>query len=381
MLTKKGTGILREKNKRMLLSLLRELKKSSRQDLAKYMDVSKNTVSLIVDELLQDGLIQEIGMIDQSGKGRPKIKIEMNHEAYQSVGFVVHSTLIECSVVDYYSFLLNKKTIRCDSRNPDVVKAVIINEVQQLQKQYEGILGIGIGFPGIVNTYESVIYQSTHLGWDHVSVFADLDKILALPVFIQNSVNMAALNVIDSDINNEEKSVFYIRIREGVGGAFIYNGNVINGASWTAGEIGHIPVDYTADVCKCGQRGCLEHLISLTALNRDLKRLGIDHSVEEMISMPAKDMPYDLCLLLQSYGKHLGVSMILIMHLLNPNMIYIDAPYSDLSDFKQSFYDYVRSNALNVPLKNTEIIFGNNYYVPSIGAALSVILHYENLDF
>jgi DNA-binding Lrp family transcriptional regulator len=107
-MTIKGPGILREQNQKKILSLLRKYKQTSRRDLAKLMRVSKNTVSIIVDQFITEGIIREVGVKDLQKAGRPKILIELNAGAYKAIGVVIHHNGIEYVVTNYSLEVIKK---------------------------------------------------------------------------------------------------------------------------------------------------------------------------------------------------------------------------------------------------------------------------------
>src|SRR5690625_2018646 len=111
----KGTSILRENNKRKALSLIRRLKQSTRKDLVKEMNVSKNTISLVVDELINDGVIEEVGISESFQKGRPKILLQIKPDSYKSVGITVSKRRIDYMVINYDGYLIEENTIPNDS--------------------------------------------------------------------------------------------------------------------------------------------------------------------------------------------------------------------------------------------------------------------------
>src|SRR5699024_11031820 len=98
----KGTRILREQNKRKVLSLIRRLGETSRKDLVNKMDVSKNTISLIVDEFIQQNVLIEVGVQEIGKKGRPKIIIKINEDYLKAVVNSGSKNSIDYTVTNYY---------------------------------------------------------------------------------------------------------------------------------------------------------------------------------------------------------------------------------------------------------------------------------------
>ncbi|WP_306010387.1 ROK family transcriptional regulator [Bacillus sp. MMSF_3328] len=367
MLTK-GPGILREQNQKKILSLLRKYKQTSRKDLAKWMGVSKNTVSIIVDQYINAGIIREVGVKDLQKAGRPKILIEMNADAYHAIGMAIHHNGIEYVVTNYYLETLKSGFIEVEGRDITAVCEKIICIAESLINEFTNVLGIGIGVPGIVNSQEGIVYESTNLQWKNVNISDKLKDSIQVSLVIQNNVKMASLcsSVYDEDI--DASSFFYIRIGDGIGGAFIIDGSIWNGESFTSGEIGHISVDPNGPLCGCGQKGCLEKMISRKVFYEWQSSLdGISRDARERETEQK----------LQQYGTLLGVSLISILNLINPGKIVIDSPYNQYGIFQSSVRDYLDQNALRIPSFQTHIYFNKEAFSQTVGAATAVIHQFE----
>src|SRR5690625_4980936 len=184
----KGTRILREQNKRKVLSLVRQLKETTRQDLVEKMGVSKNTISLIVDEFINDGVLKEVGLKETGSKGRPKVIIKINKDAYKSIGCIISKKLLEYSVVNYYGQIIEKESIPINGEDAKETKKELSTLIHSLLKKYKQVIGIGIGIPGIVDSKEKIVRKSTHLGWTNVSfneLFSNLDVSIVIHISLK----------------------------------------------------------------------------------------------------------------------------------------------------------------------------------------------------
>lgn len=362
----RGPGVLREQNQKKVLSLLRQYKQTSRKDLAKAMGVSKNTISLIVDQYVKDGIIKEVGVKDLKKAGRPKIVIELNQVAFKAIGIAVHHNGIEYMVTDFYLDAVVSGFCEVDGKDWEKVVLEIRKIVGNLLEEHPEVVGVGIGIPGIVNANEGIVDHSTNLGWKNIHVGEQLKKWISVPIIVQNNVNMASLCSAGMGDEPCSGSSFYIRIGDGIGGAFTAAGQIWNGDSWTSGEIGHISVDENGPLCGCGQRGCLEKMISRKAFQEWLDHMGGEGLPEHLLEEQIK-----------KYGIYLATSLINIIHLLNPGTIVIDSPYNQYEAFQQSLLSHLEQNALKIPYSKTQIYFNNEPYSQSLGAATAVVLDFE----
>ncbi|WP_010272837.1 ROK family transcriptional regulator [Paenibacillus senegalensis] len=366
----KGPRILREQNQKKLLALLRRLKRTSRKDLVKKMGVSRNTVSLIVDHFIKEGVIKEVGVEDPGRAGRPTILIEMNQQAFQAVGFTLYHNKIEYMVTDYFLNILEEGTLTNPWKSGREVSAIIVEKMNDLKTRYDAILGIGVGVPGVVDPFKGIVSESTNLKWYNVKLYELLRESIDLPIIIQNNVNMASLCSLEL-ADGKRGSLFYIRVGEGIGGAYLGER-----AQWwetgrAAAEIGHISVDARGPVCSCGQQGCLERMIGLKTYNSWLK-------ITDGQPLSEKELKQRMEVEMAVYGTYLGISLVNVIHLLNPDKIVIDSPYNVYSAFQDAVKRHLSENALTLLYSRTALWFNDKPFSQSLGAAHAVIHHYES---
>lgn len=131
------------------------------------------------------------------------------------------------------------------------------------------IAGIGVATPGPLNNQTGVIYSPPNLpGWNSVPLRDIFQKNYNLPIFIENDANAAGLGEYMFGAGRGSKDMIYLTISTGIGGGIIIDGKIIEGASGTAGELGHMTIDMHSKRCTCGNIGCLEYLASGTAIAR-----------------------------------------------------------------------------------------------------------------
>ncbi|MFS0643597.1 ROK family protein [Siminovitchia sp. 179-K 8D1 HS] len=374
----KGTSVLREQNKRKILALVRRYQQTTRKDLLNEMDVSKNTISLAVDELIQDGVLEEIGIKDPSTKGRPKILLQIKANSYKAIGITISKRIIAYSIINFDGTLIDRGEFENDGTNAETTLQFTVQLIDRLLEKYDQIIGIGIGIPGIINELEQKVSISVHLNWKDVTLdhFSRID----IPIFIQNSVNMGAHTAIEDENLYDHQSLFYVRISEGIGGAFILDDVLIPGHAGTAGEIGHISVDAEAPKCRCGQHGCLESLINIEQFKQEMERLDIKWK-ERNGFFQGIENDETLGNNLAKYGYYLGKSLVVVIHLLNPTVIVIDTPYNHVDSFQNECLHYLDTHSLPRVYKDTAIIFSTKRYDISRGAALSAIINYEKFMY
>ncbi|MEA1064235.1 ROK family transcriptional regulator [Erwinia sp. HR93] len=371
--TGKGPAILRLNNEKRVMAALRRLQVTSRQDLSRYLALSKNTVSLIIDELIEAGLIEERGPVASYAAGRRKIEIALRPDRLLSAGIMIERQQIHLRVCDYFSRVLKEETWSTQTRDP----ASLFNELglrcQLLTHSYPALLGIAIGFPGIIDPQRGWMHHSSHLGWRDVDILSPLQAMLTLPLWVMNNVKAAALLGVQRATTAETAADrFYLRVAEGVGGALIQRGEVYTGSSWTAGEVGHLIVQPAGEKCTCGRKGCLETVISIPAVQRQLARHAPGLSWQNRASAPQI-----VDAVMRQIGELLGNALGQIMLLLNPADIVIDCPWNIHSGFVETVRTSSAVSALTFTSRRTGLHFLREHIDPAQGLALAVIEHYE----
>ncbi|UYN83390.1 MAG: ROK family protein [Microcella sp.] len=155
---------------------------------------------------------------------------------------------------------------------PEQVVATAVAAVERLA-ELRGIAPldfatVGIGIPGRVDSQTGHVSHAVNLGVDSLDLGPRLAERLGRPVHVENDVNAAALGAHHLVARRESRSLAYLNLGTGLAAGLVLDGALWRGARGVAGEIGHIPVDPSGDVCACGQRGCLETLASGSALAR-----------------------------------------------------------------------------------------------------------------
>lgn len=154
----------------------------------------------------------------------------------------------------------------------DIAESVLEN-LDKNQIARADVRGLGMGVPGAVQPDGSV-YRCVNLGWGHVMVKDEMEKLTGFPVYPANDANLAALGEIWQGGGKGCKNAVMVTLGTGVGGGIIVDGKILAGASGFAGEIGHMKMNMEeTEVCGCGKKGCLEQYTSATGISRMARRI------------------------------------------------------------------------------------------------------------
>jgi predicted NBD/HSP70 family sugar kinase len=260
---------LRRSNRSLLLRHLYFHDQVSRQDLSRATGLSTASVSNVVAEMIEAGIVVEAGAVESEG-GRPRILLEVDASRFQVIGVDVGETHVR---VERFDLALNELAradipMSAGHYEPEVVVAAIAAGLAAVDCRPDaeaadgvGILGVGIGVPGIVQALPDSVVHCQTMGWDGVPLEAMLRTVTDLPVFIDNGATTMGQAEMWFGAGPEAADTVFLLIGSGVGASVLAGGAPYRGSSTSAGEWGHVTAVIGGRRCRCGAQGCLEAYI------------------------------------------------------------------------------------------------------------------------
>jgi glucokinase len=261
------------------------------------------------------------------------------------IGVDLGGTTTKLAFLNFYGEIINKWEIPTD--NSDFGKNITINiakaidqKLEELDHSKENVAGIGMGAPGPVDLASGVVYNTVNLGWKDNYPLKDLLEVeTSLPVIIDNDANCAALGEMWKGAGDGAKDLVCVTLGTGVGGGVIANGDIVQGTSGAAGEIGHIAaIPEGGAPCNCGKTGCLETIASATGivrialekLEKEQKQGMLQEVYKKNGALTAKDV-FDAARqgdfvsgkVIEEVSFHLGLVLANIANTLNPEKIVL----------------------------------------------------------
>lgn len=276
----------------------------------------------------------------------------------------------------------------------------VLNRIAEFAKDlingYPGVTAVGMGCPGPLNSRLGIVYETPNLpGWNNVPVQKILEEKIGLPVTLNNDANAAAFGEFWVGAGKEVGSMILFTLGTGVGGGIILDGKLYDGPDTTAGELGHMVINFDGPKCGCGNKGCIEAYASATAIRRDVKQ-ALASGVQTSIEIPdgAEDdfgtkVVFDAAVkgdkfaieLFEKVGFYLGVAAGSIVNIFNPEMIAYGGALSNAGDFIfEPLKKTMKEIAFETPAKRCEIrqaSLGNDAGI--IGAAGLAMKRYSSL--
>lgn len=320
-------------NQRRLTEALRVLGPSTRADLAAATGLSRATISATLGDLIDATLVIEPGGTTPAGPtgGRPASVVQLARAAGVAVGVDIGRRHLKVAVADLAHSVLGESGLRLapDEEHTASIMldraATLVHEVLTAAgHSLPDVVGVGLGLPAPVVSSTGLIGASNILpAWSGLTPADELAKRLNVPVCVENDANLGALSEHLWGAGRASKSLVYLKLATGIGGGIVIDGRLFRGVSGTAGEIGHLTLDAQGDVCRCGNRGCLELVAGGTALVEVLRRTHPEvQSLPDLVRLAvAGDAPCRR--LVADAGSHLGVALGGMVNLVNPDLVVV----------------------------------------------------------
>lgn len=270
---------IRDINKRIVLNYVRDRSPISRAEIARETALHRSTVSVIVDELQNAGLIVEIGSGESTGGRKPTL-FELRKGTPVAIGIDLTPRTTTIAAADLAGTILEKETFST-SPDADFMTRQILERVSRLKDRLN-VSGIEIGFsvPGLVDQKLGRIYHVPYFDWRDWDICQKLEAATGMRVTVENDANATALAELWFGHEKIRKidTFVMVLVGEGVGTGIIFDGQVYRGEMGAGGEFGHMIAGSDAPVeCSCGSRECWEAYSSDRAtVERYKARLKVD---------------------------------------------------------------------------------------------------------
>ncbi|WP_346208076.1 ROK family transcriptional regulator [Caldifermentibacillus hisashii] len=379
--------LVKQINKTLVLETILHEAPISRADISQKVGLNKGTVSSLVNELLEDQLIYESGPGQSSGGRRPVILL-FNEKAGFSIGIDLGVNYILGVLTDLKGNIMvevNKKlTIRSYEVVIEILKSVISDLINAAPQSHYGIVGIGIGVPGLVNNHGEILV-APNLGWKNINLREEIENSFDIPVFIENEANAGAYGEKLYGAGKENDNILYISAGIGIGVGIVLNGELFYGMNGFSGEAGHMIVHVNGKDCTCGSSGCWELYASEKALLEEAKKLKLTGVTEETLSIElllelANKGNEDIINLFHSIGMYLGVGINNIINIFNPEQVIIGNRLSMAKEWlEKSIEKFIKNHTMKYHQKDLIISFSKHaYYSAAIGVSAQMIDQFLN---
>jgi predicted NBD/HSP70 family sugar kinase len=330
-------GTSRDINRRIVLNLVRAQQPISRADLARAMGVRRGTVSLIVNELLEQQLIFE-GATGEAVRGRKPTFLYIETRRRCVVAVDVRASQTFLMLADLVGKPLGGVVGMPTVKEPKPFVAALARRIKALIAEQTGLdacEGIGVVVPGMVEQSTMCVLHAPTLGWRDVELGRPLAAATGLPVQIENSGRACALAQLWT--LREEPSfpgdLVYVSVSDGLGVGIVVHGEPLRGRNNIAGEFGHVPLALDGPRCACGAAGCWEAYVSNRAtlaryFGRTAEASGpvppdqMGFTIDDLIARARGGDP-KAAAAIQATARYLGLGLANVINVLDPARLYI----------------------------------------------------------
>ena len=346
-------------------------------DLAKRLGLSIPTVSKLVDELTDTGLIREGGKTE-TGSGRHPNTYGLNPESCYFVGVDIKNGSLSLGLMDFGGKVIEKQLDinfeSCNSVDNLSQLCDIINHfINSRTVDRESILAVNVNISGRVNPMMG--YSYSRYNFEEMPLSEVLSEKLGLRVCIENDTRaMTYGEYIYGDCSKIDNLIF-LNLSWGIGLGIIIDGKTYKGKSGFAGEFGHFSVYNNEIICHCGKKGCIETEVSGKALHRKLierVRDGETSVLSSIIEKDAGSLTLDhiidavnredpLCIdIVENVGRELGKHIAGLINIFNPELVIIGGTLSETGDYIiQPVITAIKKYSLNLVNRDSEVRVSN----------------------
>jgi glucokinase-like ROK family protein len=354
-----------------VLQLIWRERQISRAEIARRKELSRSTVSQIVEELLELGLVKEAGAGESHGGRRP-IVLQFDDDAAVILGVDLGATHVAVTLTNLRGSVLawehQKHPVRDD---PPGALALVTTLAERCLEAWGGsrrrLLGVGMAVPSPVDParpdYLNDVVAPT---WKGVNVGQALRKRFRVPVLVDNDANLGALAERWWGAGRDVDNFAYIKLATGIGAGFFVDGKIYRGASGVAGEVGHLSIDPGGAPCGCGLRGCLVTVVGAPALLRRARELLKEHpdsalagrdfgiTVLEDAALAGDALALQV---VREAAEHLGIGVAGLLNLLNPAVVVVGGGLARLGELLlEPLRQTVRTRTLATSVEVSNIV-------------------------
>ncbi|ABR49914.1 ROK family protein [Alkaliphilus metalliredigens QYMF] len=364
---------IKEINRSNIINMIKQKYEITKHEIAVALKLSIPTITTNINQLIEEGLVEEAGVGNSTGGRKPMI-LKLVENARFSVGVDVspdkvrillidlNNTIIDEASFDYVKDLSFKGVL-------DEVKTEIERFMTQNNISKNKILGVGISLPGLVDEDRLILENAPNIGVRDFN-FQEFQDSLQLRVFIENEANIAAYAEKEIGKTVNMRNVVYVSITEGVGTGIIVNQHIYKSSNKKAGEFGHMRISDEPRPCNCGRTGCWELYASKKALSRYYEEsTGLKVStLDEIFSEESFNMPS----VKEAIGRYIDCLFIGIENIilgLNPEFVIIGGELGKYekemltlingrNNMKSSFVEYEGTKVVFSALKDKGSLIG-----------------------
>ena len=350
----------KEHNRHLVLSTVFQHECISRAEIARITSLTRTTVSDIIADLIEEGLVSEVGVGSSLG-GKSPILLSLVEDSRYLIGLDLAQNQFRGAIVNLRGKIKTMIAIPANDHEGQEPLTKVYEIVDRLiEASSQPVVGISIGTPGLVNTSEGVVVNAVNLDWENLPLARILQDRYHLLVYVYNDSQAAAMGeyTYGKDHKSEDNLVV-INVGHGIGAGIILNGGLFQGDGGGAGEIGHVVVVPEGGLpCRCGHYGCLETVASVQALVRRFQTCT-NQTMNTSFTQSPREINLDAIekafnandplaqQLVQDAGRYMGMAIASLVGTLNINRIVL---VGEMTRFGKPWLDTIQETMIRMSL-------------------------------
>jgi len=355
--------LIRDINTQLVLETIINQASISRAATAKYLGLTKATVSAIVQDLINRKLVIEIGS-DDTSLGRKPILLSLNKKAGYVISIDLGVETISALVSDLVGEDCSLKQIKTPKNVHKIVDEIVklIESMKLPTGTPYGLVGITLGIHGV--TVNNEVSFAPYYDLSELNLAEKLGQHFDVPVYLENEANLSVIG--EKTFQYNYSNIANISVHSGIGLGIIINDQLYTGYSGRAGEFGHTIVEIDGRECPCGNRGCLEQYVSERVLLKEFARLkGLEVADFNLYRKMYENNDPDALKIMEQFIKYMSVCINNVLNAFNPEIVIINSSFTIhfphvLEKIENSLKSRMNSYIKIVPsvLQDTSILLG-----------------------
>ena len=373
------SNTIRDINRQIVLNYVRERGPISRAEIAHETALQRSTVSLIVEDLRVDGLIEEVS--GESTGGRPPILLSLRTADAVAIGVDLGTTRTIVATSDLAGRVLEQETFETSPDAKKMTKEIVDRSRRFIRHNKGTIEGIGISLPGLVDPHGKELFIPT-FKWRDLPLAKEISSGTGLPVTMDNDANAAAQAELwfGRPEIREVRDFIIVLVEDGVGTGIVFDGQVYRGENGAAGEFGHMTIGQGAPVvCASGSRECWEAFASQRAALARYKSLSrrsngnLNNNFQELLDQALRSDGAARSALKET-AHYLGIGIANLIRGLAPEAVIVGGPIVRAWPIISQEISNTVENMICRGLPSTRIIASTLGPEPTLMGALSLVL-------
>lgn len=406
----KNLAKIKQQNLESIKMILYRYAPLSRAEIAEMLELTPPTITNIVSELIQQGVVQELETASSASSprnvGRKPINIDLVEESRLALGISLGRDITHYCITDLRGNIYMQGTTEIMPEDYDDMICSLLKLIERIKgrcpEEWERLIGIGISTPGIVDAHNGILknLRNERVNWQDRPMAEDISKAVGLPVRLDNNVRAraCAVSLFHPDLLGDNTTFAYCHVYWGIACPIMLDNRSFRGEDAAAGEIGKMVLDPEMVMDPCSPNlprlwmpGSLESLSSVRAVMTycqealeegkctilaricsDPKKLTL-----EQVLLAQKKGDQEVCKIIERAMFFLGIALANVVDFLNPNLIFLSGPMfanpQNLETVEQTLYNY----AFCVSDKKVQLVYiDQGEYGGAIGAAACCIEKY-----